>query len=107
MYRSSEKLEAGQRRAMADLTAKDGASSDCYAPSFIWIQRLCTCSEGLYVWLSFNVYTQLLTLIVSTHDMERSHGPMAEYDARVESGRLRDDDHQRGTRPGIDGIAAS
>ncbi|KAI8938444.1 hypothetical protein NX059_004336 [Plenodomus lindquistii] len=25
-----------------------------------------------------------------------THGPMAEYDARVESGRLRDDEHQRG-----------
>jgi len=26
---------------------------------------------------------------------EQTHGPMAEYDARVESGRLRDDEHQR------------
>lgn len=24
------------------------------------------------------------------------HGPMQEYDARVEGGRLRDDEHQRG-----------
>lgn len=28
-------------------------------------------------------------------DPERSHGPIAEYDARVDSGRLRDDEHQR------------
>ncbi|KAF2200213.1 mitochondrial ATPase [Delitschia confertaspora ATCC 74209] len=26
----------------------------------------------------------------------QSHGPLAEYDARVQSGRLRDDEHQRG-----------
>lgn len=31
-------------------------------------------------------------------DPTRVHGPMAEYDARVESGRLRDDEHQRGTK---------
>ncbi|KAH4264437.1 hypothetical protein HBI04_080160 [Parastagonospora nodorum] len=31
----------------------------------------------------------------SIDDPERVHGPMAEYDARVESGRLRDDEHQR------------
>jgi len=31
----------------------------------------------------------------ATEDPERTHGPMAEYDARVESGRLRDDEHQR------------
>jgi predicted ATPase len=28
-------------------------------------------------------------------DPERVHGPIAEYDARVDSGRLRDDEHQR------------
>lgn len=28
-----------------------------------------------------------------------THGPMAEYEARVESGRLRDDEHQRGRKP--------
>ncbi|KAJ4370878.1 palmitoyltransferase akr1 [Didymella sp. IMI 355093] len=28
-------------------------------------------------------------------DPARTHGPIAEYDARVESGRLRDDEHQR------------
>jgi hypothetical protein len=33
--------------------------------------------------------------IDSTHDADRVHGPMNEYDARVESGRLRDDEHQR------------
>ncbi|KAF2124991.1 hypothetical protein P153DRAFT_300548 [Dothidotthia symphoricarpi CBS 119687] len=32
----------------------------------------------------------------SLHEPGRTHGPMAEYDARVESGRLRDDEHQRG-----------
>ncbi|XP_014553052.1 hypothetical protein COCVIDRAFT_108672 [Bipolaris victoriae FI3] len=32
---------------------------------------------------------------ISPEDMERHHGPMAEYDARVECGRLRDDEHQR------------
>jgi predicted ATPase len=31
----------------------------------------------------------------SHEDPSRVHGPMAEYDARVESGRLRDDEHQR------------
>ncbi|CAE7174986.1 ATPase AFG1 protein [Pyrenophora teres f. teres] len=29
-------------------------------------------------------------------EQETTHGPMAEYDARVEAGRLRDDEHQRG-----------
>lgn len=32
----------------------------------------------------------------SVDDPERIHGPMDEYDARVDSGRLRDDEHQRG-----------
>ncbi|KAL5119438.1 palmitoyltransferase akr1 [Pleosporales sp. CAS-2024a] len=31
----------------------------------------------------------------STADADRVHGPMTEYDARVESGRLKDDEHQR------------
>ena len=26
----------------------------------------------------------------------KDHGPMDEYDARVEAGRIRDDEHQRG-----------
>ena len=30
-------------------------------------------------------------------DSATTHGPIAEYDARVESGRLRDDEHQRST----------
>lgn len=39
--------------------------------------------------------------IDSTDDPERVHGPMAEYDARVESGRLRDDEHQRSMTHGV------
>ncbi|KAH7382531.1 AFG1-like ATPase-domain-containing protein [Phaeosphaeria sp. MPI-PUGE-AT-0046c] len=31
----------------------------------------------------------------STDDPDKTHGPIAEYDARVEGGRLRDDEHQR------------
>ena len=31
-----------------------------------------------------------------TEWLESHHGPIAEYNARVESGRLRDDEHQRG-----------
>mgnify|MGYP003629404019 CR=1 FL=1 len=40
----------------------------------------------------------VLTVIVSTADPARVHGPMSEYDARVDSGRLRDDEHQRGMK---------
>lgn len=29
-------------------------------------------------------------------------GPIQEYDARVESGRLRDDEHQRGEQIGLE-----
>lgn len=43
-------------------------------------------------------YQSKLMILDSIHDPTRSHGPMDEYDARVESGRLRDDDHQRGRR---------
>lgn len=36
----------------------------------------------------------------STADADKIHGPMNEYDARVESGRLRDDQHQRSMSQG-------
>jgi predicted ATPase len=37
----------------------------------------------------------VLTFIDAPDSSEQTHGPMAEYDARVQSGRLRDDEHQR------------
>lgn len=38
---------------------------------------------------------QLLTRVVSPPS-DAAYGPMAEYEERVETGRLRDDEHQRG-----------
>lgn len=39
----------------------------------------------------------VLTKAVEKSNSPKKIGPMAEYDARVESGRLRDDEHQRST----------
>lgn len=33
--------------------------------------------------------------------VDAAHGPLQEYESRVEAGLLRDDDHQRGRQPFI------
>ncbi|KAH8709994.1 AFG1-like ATPase-domain-containing protein [Phaeosphaeriaceae sp. PMI808] len=41
---------------------------------------------------------------VSTADSTKVHGPIDEYDARVDAGRLRDDEHQRGLIKNLDDL---
>jgi hypothetical protein len=94
MFGLQDEHEGGEECAGFDSECAS-AVGRCCADGSSCCQRVRAGREGVYVRGLWSRQWCADSFIVSTHDEERVHGPMAEYDARVESGRLRDDEHQR------------
>lgn len=102
MYRLLENIEGGEEWAspqakVCGASTRGGPHPSPGASFERGISRICAGRREEYL-EAFCFFEKSLTWIVAASEPEIASGPMAEYDERVHSHRLRDDEHQRGVK---------
>ncbi|KAF2850472.1 hypothetical protein T440DRAFT_89351 [Plenodomus tracheiphilus IPT5] len=96
VVRSVRQGAASANRPICTECARSGREARA-APRHVAVSRVRagrTPARGSLERVGYRGYAQVAQESVQ-EEVNETHGPMAEYDARVESGRLRDDEHQR------------